>query len=913
MFFYFYALESSMKKILLLLFLICNLLIVYSQKLYIDGKVSDSEKKSVDNATIYLLKAKDSTIINYTSSNKEGKFSLQTDELNEPSFLKIDTEKYTYSKILEKIQKSISLGDIELEKKKVIAIDEVKISVSPVKIKNDTIEFNASALKVRPDSQIDELLKQIPGVEIGNDGKITVNGKSVDQIMVNGKPFFDKEGKTALQNLPADIIKNIQFTTTKTKEEELTKRAPKSQNTTINFTIDEKKNKGLISKILAGYGSDKRYEGNVFLNYFKGDTKISVLASANNINSKSSSGDQIFDTMGRGSGGQQGGGIQKFSSFGLNYNDKLGKDANLDNLSLQYTNSDNETRSKASKTTLLPDSTLKTDSENSNENESRQYNFNSSVGIKLDSLTNIYIAPSFSKSETFSTGRSTSSTLKDDKLLNESKNTTQSRGESNGFNPSINFFKNFRKKNRSIMAMINTTISESNTDNINQSLNTFYKDSDISTDNRNQLQKTRSQDNNYNFMAKYTEPISDSATIGITLQYSSKLSKEIRDFNDFDPGTGQYSQYNTRLSNSMDQRINQFSPELAYYLYKKKFGVFASLNAEISDMNVNSVFNGQLYNLQKNFILPRYSTNLRYSFTDRQSLILSNSSSFTIPDPGKLIPYKDESNPLITNTGNPDLKNTWTNETSLSFNSYDMVKNLSYYVMTTFNYRNNDVINYSKYDSSGRQIITYSNISGNKNFSFSVGLTKTFKWNDHKLRIAPRFGMNYNYNNGFINGEAFKSRAYSFNPALNLSYEIKDIFTIKPSYSLGYSFSNYTNYNLNTVNTTNQSLKIETTNYLFQKAFFIGNDFSYNTNSNIAPGFKKDFYFWNASLGYSFYNKQLTAKIKVYDVLNQNQSVKRTITDSYFEDREDLILKRYIMFSLSMKLNKFAGKKPKKR
>ncbi len=159
---------------------------------------------------------------------------------------------------------------------------------------------------MRPDSQIDELLKQIPGVEIGNDGKITVNGKSVDQIMVNGKPFFDKEGKTALQNLPADIIKNIQFTTTKTKEEELTKRPPKSQNTTINFNIDEKKNKGLMSKILAGYGSDKRYEGNVFLNYFKGDTKISVLASANNINSKSSSGDQIFDTMGRGSAGQQG-------------------------------------------------------------------------------------------------------------------------------------------------------------------------------------------------------------------------------------------------------------------------------------------------------------------------------------------------------------------------------------------------------------------------------------------------------------------------------------------------------------------------------------------------------------------------------------------------------------------------------
>uniref|UniRef100_UPI0028E8DEA3 outer membrane beta-barrel protein n=1 Tax=Chryseobacterium indoltheticum TaxID=254 RepID=UPI0028E8DEA3 len=109
--------------------------------------------------------------------------------------------------------------------------------------------------------------------------------------------------------------------------------------------------------------------------------------------------------------------------------------------------------------------------------------------------------------------------------------------------------------------------------------------------------------------------------------------------------------------------------------------------------------------------------------------------------------------------------------------------------------------------------------------------------------------------------------------------------------------------------TSNQILKMELTNYVFKSKLVFGNDLEYNTTSNIAPGFKRDFYFWNTSLGYSFFNKQLTAKVKVYDVLNQNQSVRRTITNTYFEDREDLILKRYVMFSLTMKLNKFAGKK----
>lgn len=236
-----------MKKIALLLILTLNFVILNAQKINIDGKIINFEKKGIENATVYLLKEKDSSIINYTATNREGRFSLKADELNEPSILKVDADKMiSFSKHLEKIEKSFSLGDIELEKNSVTNIEEVKLSASPVKIKKDTIEFNASSIKVRPDSKVEELLKQIPGVQIDNDGKITINGKEVDQITINGKPFFDKTGKIALQNLPADIIKNIQFTTTKTKEEELSGKASKSNNATINFNIDEKKIKDLF-------------------------------------------------------------------------------------------------------------------------------------------------------------------------------------------------------------------------------------------------------------------------------------------------------------------------------------------------------------------------------------------------------------------------------------------------------------------------------------------------------------------------------------------------------------------------------------------------------------------------------------------------------------------------------------------
>ena len=913
------------------MFLFFNAVNLNAQKLSIDGKVVNFEKKPVENATVYLLKEKDSSIINYTATNREGKFSLKTDELQEAAVLKIDADKLlSFTKNYEKITQSTSLGDIELEKNTVFSIEEVQLSASPVKIKKDTIEFNASAIKVRPDSKIEELLKQIPGVEISNEGKITVNGKEVDQIMINGKPFFDKDGKIALQNLPADIIKNIQFTTTKTKEEELSGKAAKSNNTTINFNIDEKKNKGLISRLTAGYGSDKRYEASGLISYFKNDTKISLLAASNNINSQGFSNDEVFDSMGHGrnswlmQGGSimtvggttfynQGGngntkGIQRSTTIGLNYSDKLSKDADLETLSVMHSDNNLETRSKVSRTTLLPDYTLKTNSESNGENETRQYSFDTSVRIKLDSLTNIYFSPSFSRNKGFSFNDSKSSTLRDNLLLNDNVTYRSTDSESNSFNPNIYFSKKLKKKGRSVYGNMNSTISESRTDELNRSETLFYQTANPN-DIRNQFSKNRTQTDNYSFSAGYAEPVSDSTSISVSLNYETNSNRNSREVNDFDQNTGENSMYNVGLSNRMDQKINKVSPGLTYQINKKKLNLWATVDVDISNMKVNSVFDGKQYDLQKNFVLPGYNFNVQYQFTQNKSLSLYHYSDFTVPSAEQLTPYIDLINPLIAYQGNPDLKNSWRNQTYLYFNNFNMVKNISYYFNLNLTYGNNDVVNYSYFDESGKQFVTYANVSGNKNLNLGGGFTKTFKWKDNKLTLNPRLNMAYGYNRGFINSILYTSNSYSIYPGFNLTYELKDKITIKPSYKLGYSFSDYTNYDIGRVQTANQTVKLELTNYIFKTKLVFGNDFEYNTNSNIAPGFKKDFYFWNTSLGYAFFNKQLTAKVKVYDVLNQNQSVRRTIMPAYFEDREDLILKRYVMFSLTMKLNKFAGKK----
>src|SRR5690606_28368241 len=115
----------------------------------------------------------------------------------------------------------------------------------PIRVKTDTLEFNAGSFKVRPDANVEALLKELPGVEIDDEGKISVNGKEVNQILVNGKPFFDTDGSIALENLPAEIINKVQVTDTKTKREELSGARASSNNATINLTIDEDKNRGI--------------------------------------------------------------------------------------------------------------------------------------------------------------------------------------------------------------------------------------------------------------------------------------------------------------------------------------------------------------------------------------------------------------------------------------------------------------------------------------------------------------------------------------------------------------------------------------------------------------------------------------------------------------------------------------------
>jgi len=901
-----------MKKLLFLFLFI--ILKINAQNYSINGKVTDENNNPLENATVSLIKQKDSSVINFIGTNKNGNFNFKVPTQNESSFLQISSDKRkTYSKKFDIINKDEDLGNIKLEKDLVTNIEEVQITVSPVKIKKDTVEYNASYIKVKPDAKIDELLKEIPGVEQDEEGKITINGKPVNKILINGKPFFNKDGTIALQTFPADIIKKIQFTTSKTKEEEFTGRTPKSDSMTVNFNIDEKNNKGNLNNLSLGYGTNKRYEANVFMTRFQKDRSIALIGASNNINTTGFSVDNFFNSGTKSKNSAVNGrnvnsGIMRTSIIGVNYADKIGDNLNLDKLSLQYTDSNLETYSKTSRTTFLPDYKLDKNSEKSGNSDNRKFNANTDANIKIDSMTNVIISANFANTSTDNVTDSNTFTFRNDEQLNSNKSSTRGSSNNSNFSPTISFTKRFQKTGRSLSASINNTFAQNTNRNYNLQETLFFQTPE-DNDYRNQLSQNKNSRQIFGAEFKYYEPISDSATVSLEMNFDHQDLNNERIVNDFDTNTNQYSAFNSLLSNTLNQNNQFLNTEINYNLNKEKINFRAGANLNYSKLDINSIYNQENIPLKKNFTLPEYSLMFQYKFTKTKSVRISNNASYTIPEASELNPFVDISNPLITVQGNKNLKSTWQNTTNINYTTSDIARGTNFYAQLNFNYTDNDIVDFSYFDESGKQFSTFANISGNKRTSLNTSFSKSYKWNGNRLRIAPTFTTSYSFRKGFIDGTQFTNDIYTLFPRLNVTLNWKDMMDIRSSFGVNYSNSSYTNYSVDKTTVANQNVTLGTTNYFLKKDLFWENDFRYTNNSNISAGFNRASYFWNSSLTYQFYKKQMMLKFKVYDLLNQRQNITRTIGDNYVEDKEELILRRYFMLTLILKFNKIGGNK----
>jgi len=926
-----------MHKILTLLLLLCSS-IGFSQTISLKGKITDSQDFPLESATIYLSSVKDSSVIDYTISGKAGLWEMKTKKITTPVFLKVSyVGLENHKEQFQSLEQDRDFGTIKLADKST-ELNEVVIQgeVPPIRIKKDTLEFNAASFKVRPDANVETMLKQLPGVDIDSDGKITVNGKEVNQILVNGKPFFDADGQVAIKNLPAEIIDKVQVSDTKTKKEELAGQKASGDNTSINLTIKKDKNKGFFGKAMGGYGSDDRYESSLLMNYFKDKMKLSLLAASNNINSSGFTFNEVFDSMGSGRNAMgmmnmvNGRGITRSDLAGLNYSDEWfkGFDANL---SYNYNGTNTENNNRTTSTNYLPvskdddnpdteiDKSYTTQSVSRTDNERYSNIVNSDFKFAIDSTSTLHFGPRFNTTNSRSRSESSrfSDRIADSKRMNESTASSNSETDSNTFSNQLTYNKQFRsRRGRGISAVFGNTNTKNDDKTLNRSNTIKYKypgdDIETEIDNRDQILNTNSYSDSYNLDFEYTEPINDSLAVEIGTGYDFSQSVDNRDTYDYDAATGNYSAYNNALSNYLSSQTGTLTPKVGLRFDIGKLYVNANAGTNITSFRNFASYLGQDYSLNKDYLLPSAEMNARYSLAKSESVSFNYNYIVAFPSANQVLPVADLSNPLNTTIGNPDLDPNKSHRLRLSYRNFNMASKSGFNVSFNSSFYDSQITQFTITDNSGKNTTTYYNVSGVMTNSFFVNWNKTFKKDAHTYRLSLTGSAGYNVDKGFLNGELYDSESVRLSPNLNFTYEYGELLTINPSYGFTYNEYHYTNYNISASSNYVHRVNLQTTSY-WPKHVVFGNDFGYTYNSNIADGYKKDFYLWNTSIGYNFLNDDLLFKVKVYDVLNQNLATSRTIGPTSIVDQENTVLKRYIMFSLTYKLEKFGGMKNKNR
>ena len=928
-----------MQKIVTLLLLAFTTL-SFSQSITLKGKVTDPENIPLESATVYLTSVKDSSVIDYTITSKNGSWELKTRSTTQPAVLKISFVSFAdYKQRLETVTADKDFGTIKLAEKPV-NLNEVVIEseTPPIRIKKDTLEFNAASFKVRPDANVETLLKQLPGVDIDADGTITVNGKQVNQILVNGKPFFDADGKIALKNLPAQIINKVQVSDTKTKEEELLNKRASGNNTSINLTIDDKKNKGVFGKIMGGYGTNDRYETSAMINYFKGKQRISVLASANNINSTGFSMDEIFDSMGGGrnmagglggavrqAGTGTGQGITQSNMIGGSYNDEWFKNF-TSNINYFYNSANTANENRTRETTFLPDEeglaanrSLTTTSSSKTDNSRFVHNANTQFEWKIDSTATLIMQPKFTSGNSRQTSAMSQNTVdQDGNLSNESESNTLNDTDNRSFANTIQYRKRLSKKGSMVSAVFSNTNNLDDTSTFNNQSTVFYEDTnddgiiDQRSDIRNQVRYNKQSTDTYNGSLEYLIPVTDSLRIGVKANYNNDANTQNRVGYDYNDATGQYSTLNNALTNYLSSTTGTFTPTAGFDLNLNKYDLSGDFGQRIIKFDNHSTYLGDNYNLIKDYVLPYASLQGGIHFSKSKTLRLNYNYNTSLPSATQVLPVQDISNPLNTIKGNPDLDPNKSHNVNLNFRNFDFATRSGYNLFASANFNDSQVVSFTTIDQSAKRTTTYQNISGTYNMNLGGNWTKTIKRNAHSFRLTAGLTSSYGLAKGFTNTQLYEAKSLSLIPRINLNYDYGELLTIAPNYSYTYNQSTYTNYRINQASNYVHRINLVTTSYWPKKVVF-GNDFGYTYNSNIADGFKKDFYLWNMSIGYNFLKDHLMFKIKVYDVLNQNLGTSRTITATSIRDEENIVLKRYAMFSLTYSLKQFGPAKKAER
>jgi outer membrane receptor protein involved in Fe transport len=908
----------------LLLFLLLTVTTSFAQKFTIKGQVTDTLSTAMPSATVMLMNPKDSSLVNFGATDAKGFFEMKN--VSKGNY----EVKVTFVGFAPAV-KDLTVSDfnglvIDIGRMKLSPVSAelealvVKGEKAPVTVKRDTIEFNAGSFKTKANANVEDLLKKMPGMDVQSDGTIRAQGEQVQRVTVDGREFFGRDPKLATRNLPADAIDKVQVFDKKSDQATFTGIDDGQREKTINLELKEEKRNGAFGNLMAGAGTNDRFQGKASVNRFSKGKQLSFLGMGNNVNEQGFSLDDYMNfsggsqqmAAGGGSmrvqvdgnnqngvplnfGGRQNGIMANYAG-GVNFNQDFSNKTKAGGSYFYNTLDQNITRA-IERINYLPDGNYRFNQASKQLTKSDNHRVNFSLDHPIDSANSIKFLTNATSTTLDQNIQSVSRTWNADSTLqNEGARNSVSKGTNSVVNSSLLYRHRFPKKGRTFSTTLSFGLTQSNSDGSLQSTNQFYNASNEKQDIR-QTNSQRTDNESYGAQFSYTEPLGNRKYLEFNYAVRTNLNQVDKQV--FDVTNGQNT-FNDILSNKYNSRYLYSRPGINLRVNRPKYNFALGVNYQNTKLNGDLVSRATTIDKTFENVLPVARFN--YDFSSFRHLRLDYETSMQEPGIQQLQPVVDNSDPLNLSVGNPNLRPGYAHSVRTSFTTFDPGSFVGFFAFINANYTAN-AISWSQTVNQNLVRLTMPvNVNDNVILSSNFSLVFPVKKLKGRLNVGPT--ASYIQAINLLNGEDNTSRQRTLGGSVRYDYTLGEILTAGVSANLSHQKTEYS------FNTQQNQVFLNSTysadmNVNFLKNYAFSSSFDFFQYHSETTGFDQTIPILNLSVSrFLLKNKVGELKAAVVNALDQSLSASQTASSNYLQQEVTNNLGRYFMISFTYALNK---------